>query len=64
VRSNGVKSGEPRSWLSTALRRTWLPALGVVAAAALIGLGLQWAAPDARSIGPAVEALLGGETPR
>lgn len=47
-------------WLGTALRKTWWLALMAAALLALLGWGLETAAPGSRSIGPAIEKILGG----
>lgn len=47
-----------KHWLGTTIRKTW-KTVGVVAAAlAFLGFCLQYNAPEARSIGPAVRHLL------
>lgn len=46
-------------WTVTAIRRTWLPATILIATLVVAGWALQAAAPEARSIGPAVRAILG-----
>jgi hypothetical protein len=52
-----LKQQEMSHWAVTVVRHTWLPALALVAFAALGGWALQRAAPDARSIGGVVAAL-------
>lgn len=52
---------EPAHWLLGAVRRTWIPALAVAILFSFAGHLLQKAVPEARSIGPAVEAVMGGE---
>ncbi|HEV2844761.1 MAG TPA: hypothetical protein VG477_07940, partial [Thermoanaerobaculia bacterium] len=54
---------EPSHWLLGAVRRTWIPALAVAILFSFAGHLLQKAVPEARSIGPAVEAVLGQEEP-
>jgi hypothetical protein len=49
-----VKHLERRSWLRTAVRKTWVAALVVVLLAAAAGTALQLAAPGADSIGDTV----------
>ena len=49
---------ERRDWTATVIRRTWLPAAVIVLTLMLGGWALQQAAPEARSIGPAVRTLL------
>lgn len=49
---------ERRDWTATAIRRTWLPATIMIATLALAGWALQKVAPETRSIGPAIEAIL------
>ena len=51
---------EPTYWLVGAVRRTWLPVLVTAALFGFSGWLLQTAVPDARSIGPAIEAVSGG----
>jgi hypothetical protein len=46
-----LREDEAGHWLVTVVTRTWLPALVVVAFAALAGFALQQFAPEARSIG-------------
>ena len=48
---------ERRDWTATVLRRTWIPATLMIATLMIGGWALQQAVPDARSIGPAVQAL-------
>ena len=50
------KTEEPTHWLLGAVRRTWVPALAVAILFSLAGHLLQQAVPEARSIGPALEA--------
>jgi hypothetical protein len=52
-----LRRQEMRSWLDTAVSHTWMPALVVTFAAALLGWGLQWVAPDAATIGTALRVL-------
>jgi hypothetical protein len=44
-------------WAVTVLRRTWVPALGLLALAAVGGYALERAAPEAQSIGSVIRAL-------
>ena len=46
-------------WTGAVFRRTWLPALAVIAFTAAAGYALQLAAPDARSIGGVIRSLTG-----
>lgn len=46
-----VRSVEPRHWLVSAFRLTWLPVLAVIVMFAIAGYLLQLAAPEARTIG-------------
>lgn len=56
--SRRLGSIERRDWTATAIRRTWLPASILVATLAVAGWALQKAAPETKSIGPAIEAML------
>jgi hypothetical protein len=56
--SRRLGSIERRDWTATAIRRTWLPAVIMIATLALAGWALQKAAPETKSIGPAIEAIL------
>jgi hypothetical protein len=49
---------ERRDWTATVVRRTWIPAAVLILMLSVGGYALQRAAPDARSIGPAVETIL------
>lgn len=51
------RTEEPEHWLLGAIRRTWIPALITVVLFAVAGYLLQRAAPEARSIGAAWEAV-------
>jgi hypothetical protein len=53
------RSEEPAHWLLGAVRRTWIPALITAVLFAAAGHLLRQAAPQARSIGAAVEAIHG-----
>ena len=53
---------ERRDWTTTALRRTWLPALVIIVSLVIGGWALQKAAPEARSIGPALRELVEPES--
>ncbi|HEX6904100.1 MAG TPA: hypothetical protein VF789_30600 [Thermoanaerobaculia bacterium] len=55
------KTEEPGHWVFAAIRRTWIPALIVAGLFSLSGHLLQKAAPEARSIGPAVKAVMADE---
>lgn len=55
-----LRADELPYWLPGVVRRTWLPVTLVVLFFALAGFALQTAAPDAESIGPALEHVLGG----
>jgi hypothetical protein len=55
------KTEEPAHWLLGAVRRTWIPALAVAILFSIAGHLLQKAVPEARSIGPAVRAVMGAE---
>lgn len=48
--------------LGTTIRKTWSTALVVAALLAILGYFLQWNAPEARSIGPAVRHLFHPES--
>lgn len=52
---------EPTHWLLSAIRRTWIPALVVAILFSFAGYLLQKAVPEAKSIGPAVRAVTGGD---
>ena len=58
-----LRRDEQGYWLTTVLRRTWVPAAILVVFAFLTGFALQQAAPQARSIGAVVQAVV-GTTPR
>jgi hypothetical protein len=58
-----LRGDEQGYWLTTVLRRTWMPAAILVVFAFLTGFALQQAAPQARSIGAVVQAVV-GTTPR
>lgn len=55
--SKRVAGSERRDWTATLLRRTWFPAFALVALLVVAGWSLQRLAPDARSIGPAIEQI-------
>ena len=55
--SHRVSGLERRDWTATVIRRTWLPGLAIICLLMIGGWSLQKLAPDARSIGPALEAL-------
>ena len=46
-----LRKRDMRTWLHTAVARTWVPALAVVRTVAILGWGLQRVAPGAASIG-------------
>jgi uncharacterized membrane protein YgcG len=54
-----LRRDEQGYWLTTVLRRTWLPALVLVVFTFLTGFALQIAAPEARSIGGVVQSVSG-----
>jgi hypothetical protein len=56
--SRRVAGIERRDWTATVLRHTWLPALVMLGSLVVGGWALQKIAPDARSLGPAVQQLL------
>lgn len=43
--------GDARHWMRAAVRRTWLPACGVVLSMVLLGLLFTWLSPGATSVG-------------
>lgn len=55
--SKRVARADRRDWTATVLRRTWFPALMLIAMLVAGGWALQKLAPDARSIGPAIETF-------
>lgn len=57
------KTEEPGHWVLGAVRRTWIPALIVAVLFSLAGHLPQKAVPEARSIGPAVRAVMADEEP-
>jgi hypothetical protein len=52
-----LRKEDARHWLGSALRHTWLPATIAAVCLWITGTALQWAMPDARSIGDVVRAL-------
>jgi len=46
-----VRELEGRHWVESVVRKTWLPALAVVASFTLAGVAMQWYAPEAASVG-------------
>jgi hypothetical protein len=50
-----LRRDEQGYWLTTVLRRTWLPALVLIVFTFLTGFALQMAAPEARSIGGVIQ---------
>jgi hypothetical protein len=55
--SRRVASADRRDWTATLIRRTCVPALLLISFLVVGGWALQRLAPDARSIGPAIEAI-------
>jgi hypothetical protein len=55
------KTEEPGHWVFAAIRRTWIPAVIVALLFSFAGYLLQEAAPEARSIGPAIQAVTADE---
>jgi hypothetical protein len=53
-----LRRQDARHWLDSALWRTWLPALATSLLLMAIGFALQWAVPNAQSIGRVVRELL------
>jgi hypothetical protein len=54
-----LRRDEHGYWLTTVLRRTWVPAAILVVFAFLTGFALQQAAPQARSIGAVIQSVTG-----
>jgi hypothetical protein len=54
-----LRRDEQGYWLTTVLRRTWVPAAVLVVFAFLTGFALQQAAPQARSIGGVIQSIAG-----
>ena len=52
-----LRKQDARYWLGSALRHTWKPAAVAAVCLWITGTALQWAVPDARSIGDVVRAL-------
>jgi hypothetical protein len=52
-----LRKQDARYWLGSALRHTWQPAAIAALCVWVIGTALQWAVPNARSIGDVVRAL-------
>jgi hypothetical protein len=46
-----LRQEEARHWLTSAIRHTWVPALVAGLFLIVAGVGIQWALPDAHSIG-------------
>jgi hypothetical protein len=46
-----LRHDESRHWLTSAIRHTWVPALVAGLFLIVAGVAIQWALPDARSIG-------------
>ena len=46
-----ASAGGARHWLTSAIRHTWAPALVAGLFLIVAGVAIQWALPDARSIG-------------
>jgi hypothetical protein len=57
-----LRRDEQGYWLTTVLKRTWAPALVLVAFTFLAGFALQMAAPEARSIGGVIRSVAGSTT--
>lgn len=55
--SKRVARADRRDWTATLIRRTCVPALLLISFLVVGGWALQRLAPDARSIGPAIEAI-------
>jgi hypothetical protein len=55
--SRRVARGDRRDWTATLIRRTCVPALLLISFLVVGGWALQRLAPDARSIGPAIQAI-------
>ena len=56
--SRTINRKDRRDWTATAIRRTWMPAVALILTLVVAGWALQSAAPDARSIGPALRAVI------
>jgi hypothetical protein len=56
---NRLRKLEPRSWLSTAVRRTWAPVTAVAFLVAAGGFVMQAMVPEADSIGDVLRAVRG-----
>jgi hypothetical protein len=54
-----LRRDEQGYWLTTVLRRTWVPAVVFVGFAFLTGFALQQAVPQARSIGGVIQSIAG-----
>jgi hypothetical protein len=52
-----LRREDARHWLDSAFRRTWLPALSLSLLLMAAGFSLQWAVPEAQSIGAVVRTL-------
>jgi hypothetical protein len=52
-----LRKEDARYWLGSALRHTWRPATIAAVCLGVAGTALQWAMPEARSIGDVVRAL-------
>jgi hypothetical protein len=53
-----LRCDEVQHWTSAVVRRTWLPAAALLLFMAALGFALQHLAPNARSIGAAVRAIV------
>ena len=53
-----MRRADAAHWAATTLRRTWLPAVVLVASATIAGFAFERMAPDARSIGGVVRELI------
>jgi hypothetical protein len=54
-----LRKAAQENWLGTAVKKTWIRALGVGLLLSLIGWVLEILAPGSHSIGPAIQKLLG-----
>jgi hypothetical protein len=53
-----MRRADSAHWESTTLRRTWLPAVVLVASATIAGFAFERIAPDARSIGGVIREII------
>jgi len=49
---------EPSHWASTTVKHTWMPAIVLLCFVAVAGYAMEEVAPEARSIGGVVRALI------